>query len=178
MALGKLLFRNITFGYTQLLRTVNTRMTTEIIGYKAGHSKVQHMLAVNEMKNINENIEIFLIDKLENTSTLLNEGGSYRFTADVTPASSNRFNLLFKVPAISTKVENNLNSIIYSYVNSANQITIISPEKSEYSIYNAVGQKIIGGFTTNNYFTVNSKLQTGMFVVKIGDNYSTRVIIK
>ena len=71
-----------------------------------------------------------------------------------------------------------MNSIIYSYLNSANQITIISPEKSEYSIYNAVGQKIIGGFTTNNYFTVNSNLQTGMFVVKIGDNYSTRVIIK
>ena len=147
------------------------------LGFVAGKEKT-YVLTVNEMKNFSESINIFLIDKLENTSTLLNEGGSYRFTADVTPASSNRFNLLFKVPAISTKVENNLNSIIYSYVNSANQITIISPEKSEYSIYNAVGQKIIGGFTTNNYFTVNSKLQTGMFVVKIGDNYSTRVIIK
>ena len=147
------------------------------LGFVAGKEKT-YVLTVNEMKNFSESTNIFLIDKLENTSTLLNEGGSYRFTADVTPASSNRFNLLFKVPAISTKVENNLNSIIYSYVNSANQITIISPEKSEYSIYNAVGQKIIGGFTTNNNFTVNSKLQTGMFVVKIGDNYSTRVIIK
>lgn len=147
------------------------------LGFVAGKEKT-YVLTVNEMKNFSESTNIFLIDKLENTSTLLNEGGSYRFTADVTPASSNRFNLLFKVPSISTKVENNLNSIIYSYVNSANQITIISPEKSEYSIYNAVGQKIIGGFTTNNYFTVNSKLQTGMFVVKVGDNYSTRVIIK
>jgi len=71
-----------------------------------------------------------------------------------------------------------------------NQITIVAPEKSTYSIYNAVGILLENGVVNLNQRsstngdkpeTINTKLPAGVYVVKVSDNgknYSSRLIIK
>ena len=71
-----------------------------------------------------------------------------------------------------------------------NQITIVAPEKSTYSIYNAVGILLENGVVNSNQRsstngnkpeTINTKLPAGVYVVKVMDNgksYSSRLIIK
>ena len=67
---------------------------------------------------------------------------------------------------------------IQVFVNAANQITIIAPEKSNYAIYNAVGQLIENGVINTERETRNTKQKAaGVYVVKV-NNQSTRVIIK
>ena len=66
---------------------------------------------------------------------------------------------------------------IQVFVNAANQITIIAPEKSNYAIYNAVGQLIENGILNTKHETRNNKLAAGVYVVKVND-LSIRVIIK
>jgi len=62
------------------------------------------------------------------------------------------------------------------FVNAQNEIVINATEKSNYAIYNSVGQLIAAGKTINNLpLTINNS--KGVFVVKV-NNKSTRVIIK
>jgi hypothetical protein len=63
------------------------------------------------------------------------------------------------------------------YVNSANKITIIAPEKSNYSIFNSVGQLVDHGKTIDKIHVLNLNKNTGIFVVKVND-VNERIIIK
>jgi hypothetical protein len=90
--------------------------------------------------------------------------------------------LLFRALGASTGIDSAEKGITQVFVNGNNQITIITPEKAMYSIYNAVGQLIENGQTTSKLQTVipiaiGSKLQTGVYIVKVA-NQSTRVIVK
>jgi hypothetical protein len=92
--------------------------------------------------------------------------------------TSNAVSALFSVPQtlrLVLKIPKKNN--IQVFVNAANQITIIAPEKCNYAIYNAVGQQVENGVTTAKQQTVNCKINTSVYVVKVG-NQSTRVIIK
>ncbi len=147
------------------------------LGFVTGEHKTCS-LNVKELKNIGDETKIILVDKLQNTATELSEGRSYEFSADVTPASTNRFSLLFRIPEVSTSADENPKLNYYTYINADNQITIVAPEKSDYSIYNIVGKKIMSGIMSNSYFTLNIKMQTGIYVVRIDNKYSSRVIVK
>ena len=85
--------------------------------------------------------------------------------------------LVLRAPNASTCIENTEKNNIQVFVNAANQITIIAPEKSNYAVYNAVGQLMENGILTNKLHTINNKLNTGVYVVKVG-NQTNRVIIK
>ena len=90
----------------------------------------------------------------------------------------NRFSLIFRSPGVSTDLENNkLIKQAQVFVNAANQITIIAAENSNYAIYNTVGQLIENGILNSKHETRNTKLKTGVYVVKV-NNESTRVVIK
>jgi hypothetical protein len=91
--------------------------------------------------------------------------------------STNRFSLIFRAPGNATGIDNTEKGIVQVFVNAANQITIIAKPNSNYSIYNTVGQLIENGILNSEMQTVNCKLQTGIYVVKI-NNQSTRIIIK
>jgi len=151
---------------------------TEIpIGFIAGENRT-YTITATELKNFDSNLHISLIDKQENTATELIEGVSYSFTSEVTASKTDRFSLVFRAPDTTTEFNNTMKQSIYTYLNSANQITIVAPENLKYAIYNSIGQKINEGVTTSNYSTVKCKLQKGMYVVKIINNYSANIIIK
>jgi hypothetical protein len=135
-------------------------------------------LKVSELNNFASGTKVYLLDKEQNSQTELLPATEYTFntTASITNNES-RFSILFRAPGSTTglKETEKLNAQIF--VNSNSQITIIAPEQATYSIYNAMGQIIENGVANYKLHTVNCKLQTGVYIVKVA-NQSTRVIIK
>lgn len=121
-------------------------------------------------------MQIVLKDRQKNTEFNLKSGQAYAFNSDVVN-DANRFSVIFSISSKTTGLNDNEKPNVQVFVNAGNQITIVAPEKSNYAIYNAVGQLIENGQTTAKLQTVNCKLQTGVYIVKVV-NQSTRVIIK
>jgi biopolymer transport protein ExbD len=135
-------------------------------------------ISANELSNFEAGTRVLLLDKnYPNVETELTTGTVYNFSAPVTAANTNRFSLLFRAPGASTGFNSAEKLNAQVYVNAANQIVISASEKASYSIYNAVGMLVENGQTTGKLQTVNCKLQTGMYVVKV-NNETRRVIIK
>ena len=135
-------------------------------------------LKATQLSNFPEGMKVYLLDKDESTQTELQPETEYSFsTSTATTNNESRFSLLFRVPSVSTSNVNTENEKATVFVNANNKITIIAPEKANYSIFNAVGQLIENGQTTAKLQTVNCELQTGLYIVKVGNN-STRVIVK
>ncbi len=135
-------------------------------------------LKLTELNNFDSNTKVYLRDKQLSTETELTPETEYTFsTTAATLNNESRFSLLFKAPGATTGTSNVNKESISIFVNAANQITIIAPEKSNYAIYNAVGQLIENGINNSKLLTANSKLNTGVYVVKV-NNQSIRVVIK
>lgn len=144
------------------------------LGFIAGTAN-SFTLKANEITNVPEGVKVILKDN--STEIDLTNEAAYNFTSDVAD-NANRFSLLFRSPGASTDLENNkLINKVQVLVSAANQITIIAPEKSNYTIYNAVGQLIENGLINTKRETRKTKLKSGVYVVKV-NNESTRVIIK
>jgi autotransporter-associated beta strand protein len=145
------------------------------LGFVPGSASAFSIKA-NEITNLPSDVRVILRDYANNgLETDLTEGVSgYNF--NLAENNNDRFTLLFRAPGVSTGVENANKPNVQVYVNPANQIVIIAPEKSNYSIYNAVGQLVDNGIIVNHLpFTINHS--NGMYVVKVG-NQSIRVIVK
>jgi hypothetical protein len=135
-------------------------------------------LKATEMSNFPTGTRIYLLDKVESSQVELLPETEYSFkTTTATTNNEGRFSLIFRTSGSTTGVENTEKLNVQVFVNAANQIVIIAPEKAKYTIYNAVGQMIENGQTTAELQTVKCKLQTGVYMVKV-NNQSTRVIIK
>ncbi len=137
-------------------------------------------ISASELKNFEASKEIVLLDKQTEKETILDEGASYQFNAEITIESIDRFSLLFRTPAGTTAFENPNLSNVRVYVNDDNQITIAAPENCKYSIFNIVGQLQNQGSITSKQTTINRNLQSGIYFVLIsgnGNNVSTRLTI-
>jgi hypothetical protein len=135
-------------------------------------------IGANELLNFESGTRVILKDKLNPAiETELTPETVYNFNAPITAASTDRFSLIFRAPGVTTGSNNIGNVKTQVFVNAANQITIVAPEKSSYSIYNAVGQLVENGRITSNSQTSNFKLSVGVYVVRV-NNQSTRVIVK
>ena len=155
------------------LNSVSNNMLLPL-GYNAG-AEGNLTLKVNELSNFDGDTRIYLVDG--STETELTQGTEYSFSTDKISGNDSRFSLLFRAPGTSTGYDSNEKLNAQVYVNATNQITIIAPEKASYSIYNAVGMLVENGKATGKLQTINSRLITGMYIVKVA-NRSTRVIIR
>ena len=146
------------------------------LGFVPGNETL-FALKANEITNLPSDVRVILKDYANNgNETDLTDGStSYQFSNVET--TTNRFSLIFRAPGNATGIDNTEKGIVQVFVNAANQITIIAKPNSNYSIYNTVGQLIENGILNSEMQTVNCKLQTGIYVVKI-NNQSTRIIIK
>jgi hypothetical protein len=133
-------------------------------------------ISATELKNVSPDMEVVLKDNHTNTEFELADGKAYTFSSPVVK-DANRFSLLFKSKGSTTDIERTSKFNAQVFVNANNQISIITPEKATFSIYNAVGQLIENGIVNSKLETRNSKLNSGVYVVKV-NNKSTRVIIK
>jgi hypothetical protein len=139
-------------------------------------TKTANTFSINasEIVNLPDGVKVILKDN--GTEFDLSNGAAYNFNSDVTTTST-RFSILFRSPGISTEVTNPDKEHISVFINTQNKIVISAKEGSNYAIYNAVGQLIENGQTTAKLQTVNRKLQTGLYVVKVG-SVTKRVIVK
>jgi hypothetical protein len=158
------------------------KYSTEIpVGFKTGEAN-NFIISANEISNFEAGTKVILIDKQNPTAEIdLSNGAAYNFSAPVTTVNTDRFSLLFRAPGVTTSINNTENSGAQVFVNAANQITIIAPEKANYSIYNAVGQLVSNGKTITNRTIVNTIRLAGVYVVKLTENgteLTTRVIVK
>jgi predicted RNA-binding protein with TRAM domain len=151
---------------------------TEIpIGFVVGKA-ADLIISRTEISNFEVGTRILLKDKLYPTNEFdLSEGSSYNFSTPITIANTDRFSLIVRAPGISTGIGRTENLNAQVFVNAINQITIIAPEKSNYAIYNAMGQLMENGAITSTPQPSNFKHAAGVYVVKV-NNQTTRVIIK
>ena len=156
----------------------SVKLNTEIpIGFSTEQAN-SFSISANEMTNFESGTRVILIDKQNPTiETELSNGAAYTFSAPITAATTNRFSLLFRAPSVTTGIDNAAKIKVQVFVNINNQITIIAAENSIFGIYNAMGQLIENGVLNTERETRNSKLNSGVYVVKV-NNQSTRVIIK
>jgi hypothetical protein len=172
---------------TQIFTTVGTEklvingmnsipLNQEIgLGFLPGSASA-FSLRATELTNIPTDVKLILKDNATLAETDLTDGVSaYEFTPATT--SNNRFSIIFRTAGVTTDVENPTRNAIQVFVNAMNQIIINAPEKSNYRIYNAVGQLIENGVVNSKVKTHNSKLNSGVYVVKV-NNQSTRIIIQ
>jgi hypothetical protein len=159
------------------LNSVADNMTLPL-GFTLKAAATGLKLKVSELSNFSADTKVYLIDNANNSQTELLPEAEYSF--DISAATTNnesRFSLLFRAPNAPTDIDTieKLNAQVY--VNAANQISIVAPEKSNYAIYNAMGQLLEHGVLNTERETRNTKLAAGVYVVRVG-NQSTRVIIK
>lgn len=133
-----------------------------------------------EMTNFGVDTRVYLIDKLTNTETELLPSTEYAFASDITSNNETRFSLLFKAPSVTTAIENQLiNTSVF--VNAANETVILAPENTQYSVYNAVGQRLTSGTTSSVRTVVNAYGNAGMYIVKLtrqGQTNSYRLVVR
>jgi len=149
------------------------------LGFVPG-SAASFSIKANEISNLPTGVKVILKDNATLAETDLTDGiSTYQFSPEAT--SADRFSIIFRSPGVTTSINNAENGGAKVFVNANNQITIIAPEKCNYAIYNTVGQLIengtVNGSEANIPICRDYKLQTGIYVVKVG-NQSTRVIIK
>jgi len=135
-------------------------------------------ISPTELTNFDSDTRIMLKDNLNPATEFeLSEGVSYDFSAPVTTATTDRFSLVFRAPGTTTALNQQLNLHLLVFANAAGQIEIHAPAKSQYAVFNAMGQQLAKGTTTSGIQTLNLNLASGMYVVKV-NNSSKKVIIK
>ena len=137
-------------------------------------------IKANEITNLPSDVKVILKDNVSLVETDLTDGVS---TYDFIPAetTTDRFSIILRAPGTTTSVNETEKMKAQVFVNVTNQITIVAPEKSNYAIYNALGQILNEGLTSSNKTIINNKFMQGIYVVKVsnnGKNYTSRVIIK
>jgi hypothetical protein len=145
------------------------------IGFTTGTAG-DFSLKATELRNIDNNTKVYLRDIANNSETELTTESVYTFNSSVSTNNESRFSLIFRTAGVSTDLES-AKAQFNVYVNGNNRIVIAAPEKSVYSIYNAMGQIIENGKIISNSQTSNFKLATGVYVVKVG-NETSKVIVK
>jgi hypothetical protein len=148
------------------------------LGFVPG-SATSFSIKANEISNLPTDVKVILKDHATLAETDLTDGiSTYHFSPETT--SVDRFSVIFRSAGVATSI-NNANKInAQVFVNAANQITIIAPKKSNYAIYNAVGQLIENGILNSEHQTIKTKLNAGVYVVKVSEdnrNYTTCVIL-
>jgi len=137
-------------------------------------------LKLTELNNFGSNSKVYLRDKQLSTETELSPETEYTFNTAAITNNESRFSLVYKVAGVSTGTTILSNNCVSVFVNVANQITIVAPEKSNYAIYNAVGQKVKEGITKANRTIANVINDSGVYVVQVCENgriNSTRVVL-
>jgi hypothetical protein len=148
------------------------------LGFIPGNA-TSFSIKANEISNLPSDLKVILKDNVTLSETDLTDGTSaYTFSPEVT--NNDRFSLIFRTSGVTTGTNNRAKLNAQIFVNAANQITIIAPEKSIYAIYNAIGQKVKEGITSANRTIVNSINESGVYVVQVCENSrsnSIRIIL-
>lgn len=143
------------------------------LGFSALESNYFSIKAT-EFNNFDADTKIILLDKELKTENDLTNGTAYNFESGITN-TSNRFSLIFRTKGTTTDLENNTQPHSYVFVDKYNHISIEAPEKSNYVIYNALGQKQFESVFDSSKLTINKNLDAGVYFVVLSVNGKRKV---
>ena len=126
-------------------------------------------ISASEFRNFGSDIKVMLKDKQSTTEFDLTTGQSYAFSSSAVN-NTDRFSLIFRAPDVATGMDNGTKLNTQVFINAANQITIIAPEKGNYAIFNAMGQLIENGILNTKHETRNAKFSAGVYFVELSVN--------
>lgn len=135
------------------------------LGFKTGQTNTFSIKAT-EFQNFDSGVSVILKDKVLNTETDLSDGTTYTFESGIAN-TTNRFSLVFRAPGVTTGVDDSKMLNVSVYVNSDNKINIQSPESISFRIYNALGQELNHGMSTESTTTINKSLNAGIYLVEL-----------
>lgn len=122
-----------------------------------------------QMTNFPAGTKLILKDKLLNTEKDLSGDTPYTFESGVSN-STDRFSLIFRNLGSTTEIENAETCNTKVFVNTANQITILAPEKCSYAVYNAIGQKQLDAILKSTEESINKHFNAGVYFVELSQN--------
>jgi hypothetical protein len=136
---------------------------------------------LTELSNFDSNTKVYLCDKDNNIEIELTPETEYIFNTAANTINESRFSLLFKAPGATTLIDNPEKEQISVFLNLQKEIVIMAQENFNYAIYNAMGQLIESGVLKMKNVTLNTKLTSGLYIVRLTDkraNHSTYIILK
>lgn len=138
-------------------------------------------LSVKKISNMPADIKIVLLDNRNDVTFDLTAGEAYSFTSEVTD-TLNRFSLILKSSATNTNEKPaHLISNVKVYMNENNQIVIDNlqalPEHATVTVINLLGQQIIQQAINNATTTLQPSLQSGIYLVKVTNCATKKVIV-
>jgi hypothetical protein len=152
------------------------------LGFSTGQSN-SFTIRANEIKNIDLNIKVILIDNLLNKEQMLNDGNVYYFTSD--PISTEtRFSILIKTPSLTTNntINNDCGVSIYSL---NNEVIVSCPEavtgESLVTVQNILGSQLFSAKSNTSYTKLNAIFVTGVYLVTFknaGKITTKRIVIR
>ncbi|NDP20427.1 MAG: T9SS type A sorting domain-containing protein, partial [Paludibacter sp.] len=139
-------------------------------------------LKATQLSNFAEGTKVYLLDKVAVTQTELLPETEYSFsTTAPTVNNESRFSILFKAPSVNTGVATPANEAVSVFVNAQNEIVILAPENAIYSVYNALGQKLLANRITSSKTMIRNSLKSGVYFVTVNNgmsNNTQKVIVK
>ena len=143
------------------------------LGFSTGATS-SFTIQATTVKNMGNDLQIILKDKLTDTNFDLTEGHAYPFTSDATNTES-RFAIIFapKTPTEIKAAGSQNQLVVYS---EAGSICVQVSEPVKISVYNALGQcYFVSGQSVKGKTTI--ALPTGIYFVKAGNEFA-KVIVK
>jgi len=154
---------------------VNPELT---LGFTTGAANT-FTIKATEISNFEEGTKIILKDNLLDTEKELTIGTDYSFSSPITTTDT-RFTVLFKTAGIITAFDNNKAETLTVFQQNGH-ITINSNNAlpGTVTVYNAMGQKLIGVPTTGTNTVLNRNFVPGVYLVTVtvGGNNTTKKIL-
>ncbi|MEI8274122.1 MAG: T9SS type A sorting domain-containing protein, partial [Paludibacter sp.] len=143
------------------------------LGFVAGNATT-FSLKASEISNFPTGVKVILKDNVTSTETDLTDGvRTYQFSPVAT--SSDRFSIIFRAPGVATGLDNGAKLNEQVFVNTANQIVVGSPDNTNVSIYNVMGQKQYENSIVSNKTTINKAFAAGVYFVYLSVNGKSEI---
>jgi hypothetical protein len=139
-------------------------------------------LRANEFSNIPANIRLILTDQSNGENFDMTAGNYYDFTSDVTDTLT-RFSLIFRLDTTTSSDSSApINTNLQVFANANQQIVIsnagVIPENATVTVINLLGQQIIHQPLIHAATTLSPSLQSGIYLVKVSNCKTRRIIIR
>jgi hypothetical protein len=155
------------------------------LGFSTGQQN-EFTIKATEVKNIDTDTKLILIDNLLDAEMDITDGADYNFSSDAVNTDS-RFSIQFRSPSVTTAIENNANDnwTMNVYKNANNQIVVTSNlhHNGLITITNAAGQKLISTSLTGTTTIVDKSFGAGVYFVTVtvtvaGNKATSKIIIQ
>ena len=168
------------------IKSINYDQSTRLtLGLKASKANTLYSISVNTLKDVPEDVNIFVFDKINNTYTNI-KNNAFEVTLDE-GIHNERFEITFNNNVLSINDENNFENFKVFQNNSISQLKFFNPNNltiNTFSLFDVSGKQVMHANISSDKrkHTYSTKsFSNGVYVVKISlDNnqvFSKKIVI-